>query len=330
MKLRTTAIAMAVAGIVAAPVAVQAGADEVYASARVGIKYTDAKLKDTSAAATSDFDVKSFASRFGMRGETDLGNGLTGFGRYEFGVNSAESSSNTITSRHVYVGLKGDFGSVLVGQTYHTFYNFVVGPLDNPWWHSTGTMVESVGRTAGGITYAGGAGAVNFGATAYFKSDSEETAPDALELGASFAVGDSTIGVAYRSVDIDGAVKLQGNQFNGLDANGDENPRGTDEDVMAVAWSGIGIGSTTLGVSYMNQDKDNGIVVDWAIGNAYVHLETVDYDAGQTPMDITFGYTQSLGRKTTMYYELNSKDADSGNSDDDYMAVMAVLKYDII
>jgi predicted porin len=304
MKLRTTAIAMAVAGIVAAPVAVQAGADEVYASARVGVKYTD-----TGGAA--DFDVASFASRFGMRGETDLGNGMSGFGRYEFGV-----SDSGISQRHLYVGVKGDFGSVLMGKTYHTFYNYVVGPLDNPWWHSTNTMVESVGRTGNGITYAGGAGAVSFGATVYMVSDAEETPADAIELGASFAVGDSTIGVGYRSVDIDGAVPGQGN--------------GTDEDVMAVAWSGIGIGSTTLGVSYMNQDKDNGIVVDWAIGNAYVHLETVDYDAGQTPMDITFGYTQSLGRKTTMYYELNSKDADSGNSDDDYMAVMAVLKYDII
>jgi predicted porin len=309
MKFKTTAIALAVAGIVAAPVAVQAGADEVYASARVGIKYTD-----TGGAA--DFDVKSFASRFGMRGETDLGNGITGFGRYEFGVNSAESSSNTITSRHLYVGLKGDFGSVLLGQTYHTFYNYVVGPLDNPWWHSTGTMVESVGRKPAGLTYSGGAGAVSFGATVYMVSDAEETPADVIELGASFAVGDSTIGVGYRSVDEDGAVGTQGN--------------GTDEDVMAVAWSGIGIGDTTLGVSYMNQDKDNGIVVDWAIGNAYVHVETVDYDAGNTPLDITLGYTQSLGRKTTMYYEFNNKDADTDNSDDDYMAVMAVLKYDII
>ena len=312
MKFKTTAIALAVAGIVAAPVAVQAGADEVYASARVGIKYTDAKLTDTSTAATSDFDVKSFASRFGMRGETDLGNGMTGFGRYEFGV-----SDSGISQRHLYVGLKGDFGSVLMGKTYHTFYNYVVGPLDNPWWHSTNTMVESVGRTGNGITYAGGSGNFSFGATVYMISDAEETPLDTVELGASFAVGDSTIGVAYRSVDADGANKTQGN--------------GTDEDVMAVAWSGIGIGDTTLGVSYMNQDKDNGIVVDWAIGNAYVHLETVDYDAADsTPMDITLGYTQSLGRKTTMYYELNSKDADSGDSEDDSMAVMAVLKYDII
>ncbi len=79
MKFRTTAIAMAVAGTVAAPVAVQAGADEVYASARVGLEYADS-------GGTADTAIRSVASRFGARGETDLGNGLTGFGRYEWGV----------------------------------------------------------------------------------------------------------------------------------------------------------------------------------------------------------------------------------------------------
>jgi len=76
MKFRTTAIAMAVAGTVAAPVAVQAGADEMYASARVGIEYLDS-------GDTADLNVRSVASRVGARGETNLGNGLTGFGRYQ-------------------------------------------------------------------------------------------------------------------------------------------------------------------------------------------------------------------------------------------------------
>ena len=317
MKFKTTAIALAVAGTVAAPVAVQAGADEVYASARVGLKYTDT-------GGVADFDVNSFASRFGMRGETDLGNGLTGFGRYEFGVNSStttgvDGNGDGIGSvRHLYTGLKGGWGSVLMGRTYHTFYNFVVGPLDNPWWHSTNTMVESVGRTDDGITYAGGSGNFNFGATLYFATDAEETAPDAMELGASFAIGDSTVALGYRSVDEDGAVPSQGST-------------GDDEDVVAVAWHGIGLGNTTLGVSHMQQDKDGGLVVHWDIGNFYVHGEMLDLDAtDQSQVDLTLGYTQSLGRKTTMYYEINSKDPDTGDSDDDYMAVMAVLKYDII
>ena len=308
MKFRTTAIAMAVAGIAAAPVAVQAGADEVYASARVGLTYTDT-------GDVADFDIKSMASRFGMKGETDLGNGLTGFGRYEFGVNESSGSGST---RHLYTGLKGDWGSVLMGKTYHTWYNFVVGPLDNPWWYSGVTMVEYRGRTDSAITYAGGAGAISFGATAYMDRDTEETAPDGIELGVSFGLGDSTIGVAYSSVDEDGAIGGQGST-------------GDDEDIIGVAWSGIGIGDTTLGVSFMMQDDDTGIVVDWLFGNAYLHVEQLSVDAADAdPLTLTLGYTQSLGRKTTMWYEIASVDADTGNSDDDTTFIAATLKYDII
>jgi predicted porin len=308
MKFKTTAIALAVAGSVAAPVAVQAGADEIYASARVGLWNVDQDNAQTT-------EVKSFSSRFGAKGETDLGNGMTGFGRYEWDVDE-----NDFSIRHRYVGLKGDFGSVLAGQTFHTFYNYVVGPLDNPWWHSGYAMINYRSRTDKGLTYTGGTGKFNFGITGYFNQDAEEKDPDQMELGASFGVGDSTIGFAYQTTQ-DGTT--QGN--------------GSDEDIMALAWSGIGIASTTLGVSYMNQDNDNGLVIDWLIGNAYVHLETEQLDAVQNGnatdrdrMSITLGYTQSLGRKTTAYYEINSIDNDTGDSNADRTAIMAVLKYDII
>jgi len=127
MKFKTSAIALAVAGTVAAPVAVQAGADELYASARVGVWNVDQ-------GGVSDLDVRSFSSRFGAKGETDLGNGMTGFGRYEWDVDfNNDLGEDDISVRHRYVGLKGDFGSVTIGQTYHTFYNHVVGPNDIPW-----------------------------------------------------------------------------------------------------------------------------------------------------------------------------------------------------
>ena len=315
MKFKTTAIAMAVAGIVAAPVAVQAGADELYASARVGVMYQDDDVSDVA-----DFDLRSMSSRFGMRGETDLGNGLTGFGRYEMSY-----SESGVGTRHLYTGLKGDFGSVVLGQTYGTWYNFVVGPLDNPWWHSGKTMIEYLGRTDSNITYAGGAGAINFGVTGYFDSDGEETAPDALEAALSFALGDSTIAVAFRSVDEDGAIKTQG-----VGPTGD----GSDEDIVGVAWSGIALGDTSLGVSFMSQDDDTGIVVDWLFGNAYLHVELLQLDdADVDPSTFTLGYTQSLGRKTSMYYEAAVIDSDGIDDSDtlqDSTRVMAVLKYDII
>ena len=181
---------MAVAGTVAAPVAVQAGADEIYASARVGVWNTDS-------GGVAQTDVRSFSSRFGAKGETDLGNGLTGFGRYEWDVDfNNDVGEDDISVRHRYVGLKGDFGSVLVGQTYHTFYNFGSGKLDIPWWHSGYNMVVARGRTDSALTYSGGTGSFNFGATAYMTPDAEEEDIDQLEVGIDFAIGDMTLGAA--------------------------------------------------------------------------------------------------------------------------------------
>jgi len=45
---------------------------------------------------------------------------------------------------------------------------------------------------------------------------------------------------------------------------------------------------------------------------------------------ITLGYTQTLGKDTLIYYEFNTVDNDTGDSDDDRTAIMAVLKYNLL
>ena len=192
MKFKTTAIALAVAGTVAAPVAVQAGADEIYASARVGLVNTDT-------GGISEMRVRSLASRFGMKGETDLGNGMSGFGKYEWDVDMEGGASPTL--RHRIVGLKGDFGSVTLGQTYHTFYNHVVGPLDLPWWGSGYQMISYTGRTGDAISYAGSAGSISYGLTGYFSPGGEEGL-DGTEVGATFGIGDMNLGIAIQDLEV--------------------------------------------------------------------------------------------------------------------------------
>jgi len=307
MNFKTSAIALAVAGTVATPMAAQA---DLYASARIGLENVDT-------GGISDVRMRSFGSRFGVRSETDLGNGMTGFGRYEWDVDFASSntsSNDDIGLRHRYVGLKGDFGSMTIGQTYHTFYNHVVGPLDNPWWGSGYSMVNYRGRTDGAVSYAGTFGAVTIGATGYFLWEGEEELPDQLELAGSFGIGDMTLGIALQNTASDTAQGSAGN----------------DEDILGVTLHGISFGMVSMGFGIMTQDDDSSLVADIGIGNAYVHLETLSMDAtDQDTSLITLGYTQSLGRKTTAYYELVSYDADTGDSDDDATILRAVLKYDI-
>ncbi|MFZ9039145.1 MAG: porin [Gammaproteobacteria bacterium] len=311
MKFKTSAIALAVAGSVAAPMAAQAEGS-VYASARVGLENVDT-------AGISDVRMRSFGSRFGARGETDLGNGMSGFGRYEWDVDFASSntsSNDDISIRHRYVGLKGDFGSMTIGQTYHTFYNHVVGPLDQPWWASGYAMVNYRGRTDGAVTYAGSAGAIDFGVTGYFLWEPEEELPDQIEAAVSFGVGN--LGTV--------AVALQ----NTAD-NTSQGSAGNDEDIVAVTWHGITLGDATMGIGFMNQDEDDSITFDLGIGNIRVHFETLaDDSADNDPTMVMLGYTQSLGRNTTAWYEVVSYDADTSNSDDDVTVVRGVLKYDIL
>jgi predicted porin len=309
MKLKTSAIAMAVAGTLATPMAAQA---DVYASARIGVENVDT-------GGVSDARVRSFSSRFGAKGETDLGNGMTGFGHYEWDVDFADHNTDTdddIDVRKRYVGLKGDFGSVTIGQTYHTFYNHVVGPLDNPWWASGYAMVNYRGRTDGAVTYAGSAGAIDFGVTGYFLWEGEEELPDQIEAAVSFGVGDlGTIGIALQ---------------NTAD-NTSQGSAGNDEDIVAVTWHGISLGDATMGVGFMNQDEDDSITFDLGIGNIIVHFETLaDDSADNDPTMVMLGYTQSLGRNTTAWYEVVSYDADTSDSDDDATIVRGVLKYDIL
>jgi predicted porin len=354
MKLKTSAIALAVAGAMGASMAAQADSG-FYGSIRIGLIYDDTKGND-------EITVQGVASRFGFRGETDMGNGLTGFGRYEFGVSTegpdrqdvtdagstTTATGNTIgdtgkaviSRRHAYVGLKGNFGEVKLGQTYHTFYSMITGPLDNPWRGSgfdatsttNGTWLGYTSRTDQAITYTGNWGAIGFGATAYMDGSSISTSDktsdlDGYELAVKGQAGPITLAL--------GVQELGSNE--GTDPVNGGNP--SSEPLIGLTASGWQTGIFTWGLGYTQRSNPSGVsgtqaswVFDVAIANGYVHYETFDNGqsgaANNAPNLITVGYTQSVGRQTTMYYEVYQWDKDTGVSNADKTSVAAVLKYD--
>jgi len=341
MKLKSSAIAVAVAGALGASMAAQADSG-FYGSVRVGLQSTDKSSK------SDQVSIKGFASRFGFRGETDMGNGLTGFGRYEFGVQTeghnvfaddtllppdtnskTDKTSNAISRRHAYVGLKGDWGSATLGQTYHTYYNFVVGPIDNPWWGANYAWLGYPGRTAQAATYAGDWGMFALGATIYMDgnstgSDDSAQDLDKYELAASLQAGPIKLGLGLTDGAKDGGVN--------------------EEMLIGLTASGWQTGIFTWGLSYSQQDGDttapsedmSSIVFDVLIGNGYVHVENTTVKNGNSagvdysPMSVTLGYTQSVGRQTTMWYEIQDYKGDdkSVTGEGDATYIRAVLKYD--
>lgn len=97
-------IALAIASVVAAPIAM-ADAPTVYGQGYLSID--NLTNKGTS--------VNSHSSRIGIKGSEDLGNGLKAVYKMEFGVNMTETNSG-LGGRNAYVGLAGGFGTVLMGR----------------------------------------------------------------------------------------------------------------------------------------------------------------------------------------------------------------------
>ena len=96
-------IALAIASAVAAPIAM-ADAPTIYGKLNVNVgSVTD---KGTQANDT--------ASRLGIKGSEDLGNGLKTVYKIEFDVDLA--GDGLLTGRNQYLGLAGGFGTVLIGR----------------------------------------------------------------------------------------------------------------------------------------------------------------------------------------------------------------------
>jgi len=106
-------LALAVISAMAAPVAMaDKHSTTLYGQINAAVNSTtDKGMK------TTDRD-----SRLGVKGSADLGNGLKGIYKMEFGVITADSFSG-LSGRNTFVGLGGNFGTVLVGRNDTPFKN---------------------------------------------------------------------------------------------------------------------------------------------------------------------------------------------------------------
>jgi predicted porin len=111
-------IALAIASAIAAPVAM-ADAPTVYGQINMAVDQVSVKdslnNKDDLKSGTQ---VNSRASRFGIKGSEDLGNGLKAVYQLEFevAIDKDTSSNDSIANRNQFVGLSGGFGTVLMGR----------------------------------------------------------------------------------------------------------------------------------------------------------------------------------------------------------------------
>jgi predicted porin len=110
MKIRNT-LAMSALGLALTFSAAQANELTVYGKLNVSLASVSDEDKGDK------FEVKSNASRFGIKGDHKISDSLKAFYKLEWQVDVAdESKENNISSRNQIIGLKGDFGSVFMGR----------------------------------------------------------------------------------------------------------------------------------------------------------------------------------------------------------------------
>lgn len=146
-------IAVAVAGIVAAPAAYSADVS-VYGRVSNGLAFTE------NDAGENTQDMRTLGSRFGIKASSDIGNGLSGSAHYEFNTTTDNASSDSAVGklRLGYVGVSGPFGSITVGQQWSAYYS-VGGNLSQNYW--SGPAPIGPGRVGETIQYSNSLGPVS-------------------------------------------------------------------------------------------------------------------------------------------------------------------------
>jgi len=312
MNLKKPILALAVAGVAAAPMMASAAGhvpdSAVYGSMRYGVESVDAG--GTTERVTK---LRNFGSRFGIKGETDLGNGMTAFGKWEAHMFGAGL-------RDFQIGLKGDFGKVYAGDAInHAWDSYMT--TDDTWWYG-GQSHLTEGAQSNAITYMGGAGAVEFALTAEMSAqavNADEEAIDRIEAIVAFDAGPVNIALGMTDEKVSPIDK---EAVVGLVVKGSAGDFGYKVDFQS---QGAPTGSTN--------DDASSFQLQGSFGSFYAQYGSSDDGslgaASTTPTNLVLGYTQSIGPKTLVWYEFHSGDADVTGTDA-VTTIAATLKYEIL
>ncbi|MFQ3196159.1 MAG: putative porin [Colwellia sp.] len=262
-------------------------------------------------------EVKSNASRIGLKGTHDLGEGLSVIYKAEFQVDLDGDSAkgDSITDRNQYVGLAGGFGEVLLGkndtmlkqsQGKVDLFSDLNGDIKNL-WKGENRMADTLSYKSPkfndfqvGVTYIA------------------EDAVDA-EDGVSVAIfyGDAKLkkSAIFASVAVDSDVKGY--------------------DITRATVQGK-VSGVVLGAIVQSQEKIDGTgEMDGFMVSAKYKMDKItfkgqyqaaDFKDGDDKSGITLGADYSLAKSTKLYTFYTTFDMDSGE-DQDYLAAGIEYKF---
>lgn len=317
-------IALAVTGALAAPQISQADGSGPTLYGRVNLAIG---VNDDAANESAIVDVTDVPSRFGIKGDEDLGNGLSAFYHYEFRVNADEGSLATGKNQRLsYVGIKSDtFGTLAIGSQWDSFYDLVGTYLDPTYtlgYFGYSSFAAGPYRIDNSIKYSGDFGPVDLSATIQMDGDNEVSdSVDRWSVAGSYDTGPFMVAVAYETekvaddpqagtsddpMDLFGLIAMYtGENFDLLAGyqtytQGDSNNDGND-DIDRTLWTFSG---------HYNINDNTEFYGQYSWGDNKVS----DDEWGDNPDQIVLGVYHNLSARTILWFEGTYVDTDTAEN----------------
>ena len=129
-------------------------------------------------------DFYDGGSRWGIKGSSEVSEGLTAVYQFETGIDSGANQAGRLN----YVGLSGGFGNLTLGRVWSASYNHAGVIRDFPNWH---TASDTSGRVGSAVSYALSTDQFSMQIDAVMDSEVDTgSAVDQLEFGMTVGLGD--------------------------------------------------------------------------------------------------------------------------------------------
>ncbi|PKG86432.1 porin [Colwellia sp. 75C3] len=305
MKLIKSCITMAVCSLLTLPTF---AADDAISKKQENKEVIDfygklnISLQATEEKGESFNELKSNASRVGVKGKYYLDNGLTAIYKLEWQVNVNDDSKDTLTARNQWVGVKGNFGELTVGRS-DTTLKVSQGKFDlfNDYEGDLKHLFIGENRVADSITYKSPVFKHFQVLTSYIISDDHE-ADDPYSVGVFF--GDLNLKKTdfFLSVAHDENMPVK---FKGVDGGGDS--ISTTEPLANTRVTGMyQIGDLRLGAMFVDTEvvttgkSETGYAANlsYKIGKVLTKVEYQEFAGADA---ISIGADYKLGKKTKVY-----------------------------
>ncbi|MCG9770057.1 porin, partial [Pseudoalteromonas piscicida] len=294
MKLTKTALALSLLSAFT----FQANAEvDVYGKANVSVQSSD----DGAGSVT---EIKSNASRFGFKGSEKLDSGLEVIYKLEFQVDVSDADSkgdkDNITARNQYVGLKGNFGEVVIGRN-DTALKQSQGKLDqfNDLEGDIKVLFKGENRLGDSISYKSPS-FNGFRVLGSFIAEDSEEGENGFSTALTYGDAGLKESAVYAAIAADSEV------------NGYDTVRFTVQGKVA---------DFKLGAMYQTQEKVDGsaeadgylLNAAYKLGNATLkaQYQAIDFDAGDKVDGISVGVDYKLAKNAKVYGFYSTFDADN-------------------